>query len=148
MQKGFCGRNSSRHLCVFQEFTVPDTGETLVRKGFIGLGAVEDYEAKIVHRHEQTFRVRRRTAGRCSNTPRLTSARSSCCIRTRNVVSMHSRLRRADPAASVKDEYGVSHTCTRVSDQGTLLNCSRSFGQETGDRGWSPSIRDGARVPQ
>ena len=39
----------------FQEFTVPDTGERKVRKGFIALGAVEDYSAKIVHRHEQTL---------------------------------------------------------------------------------------------
>src|SRR5215467_5983404 len=39
----------------FQEFTVPDTGERLVRKGFIALGAVEDYEAGVVHRHEQTL---------------------------------------------------------------------------------------------
>ena len=39
----------------FQEFEVPDTGERLIRKGFIGLGAVEDYEARIVHRHEQTL---------------------------------------------------------------------------------------------
>lgn len=39
----------------FQNFTVPDTGEKLTRKGFIGLGAIEDYEAKIVHRHEQTL---------------------------------------------------------------------------------------------
>ncbi len=39
----------------FQEFTVPDTGEKLVRKGFIALGAVEDYSAGVVHRHEQTL---------------------------------------------------------------------------------------------
>ena len=39
----------------FQEFTVPDTGERLVRKGFIALGPVEDYSAGIVHRHEQTL---------------------------------------------------------------------------------------------
>ena len=39
----------------FQEFTVPDTGERLVRKGFIALGAIEDYSANIVHRHEQTL---------------------------------------------------------------------------------------------
>jgi uncharacterized protein (DUF1015 family) len=39
----------------FQEFTVPDTGERLVRKGFIGLGAVEEYSAGVVHRHEQTL---------------------------------------------------------------------------------------------
>jgi uncharacterized protein (DUF1015 family) len=39
----------------FQEFTVPDTAERLVRKGFIALGAVEDYAAGVVHRHEQTL---------------------------------------------------------------------------------------------
>jgi len=39
----------------FQEFTVPDSGKRLVRKGFIALAAVEDYAAGIVHRHEQTL---------------------------------------------------------------------------------------------
>jgi uncharacterized protein (DUF1015 family) len=39
----------------FQEFTVPDTGERLLRKGFIGLGAVEEYSEGVVHRHEQTL---------------------------------------------------------------------------------------------
>ena len=39
----------------FQKFTVPDSGQTLERKGFIGLGAVEDYSAGVVHRHEQTL---------------------------------------------------------------------------------------------
>ena len=39
----------------FQEFTLPDTGERLERKGFIALGAVEDYSAGVVHRHEQTL---------------------------------------------------------------------------------------------
>ena len=39
----------------FQRFKVPDTGEVLERKGFIGLGGVEDYSAGVVHRHEQTL---------------------------------------------------------------------------------------------
>ena len=39
----------------FQEFTVPDSGERLVRKAFIGLGAVEEYSAGVVYRHEQTL---------------------------------------------------------------------------------------------
>ena len=39
----------------FQDFSVPDTGERLSRRGFIGLGAVEDYCAGVVHRHEQTL---------------------------------------------------------------------------------------------
>jgi uncharacterized protein (DUF1015 family) len=40
----------------FQEFTVPDVAGKLVRKGFVGLGAVEDYSAGVVHRHEQTLK--------------------------------------------------------------------------------------------
>lgn len=39
----------------FQDFTVPDTGERLTRKGFIGLGTITDYSDRIVHRHEQTL---------------------------------------------------------------------------------------------
>jgi uncharacterized protein (DUF1015 family) len=39
----------------FQDFEVPDSGERLTRKGFIGLGKVEDYSTGIVHRHEQTL---------------------------------------------------------------------------------------------
>ena len=39
----------------FQDFSVPDTGERLSRRGFIGLSAVEDYSAGVVHRHEQTL---------------------------------------------------------------------------------------------
>src|SRR5712691_4607630 len=39
----------------FQEFRVPDTGQYLLRKGFIGLGQLEDYSAGVVYRHEQTL---------------------------------------------------------------------------------------------
>lgn len=39
----------------FQEFTPPDSEARLTRKGFIGAGAIEDYSANIVHRHEQTL---------------------------------------------------------------------------------------------
>jgi uncharacterized protein (DUF1015 family) len=39
----------------FQEFRVPDSGEYLVRKGFIGLGQLEDYSSGVVYRHEQTL---------------------------------------------------------------------------------------------
>jgi len=53
---GVLERESAPSLyAYFQRFTVPDTAQTLERKGFIGLGAVEDYSANIVHRHEQTL---------------------------------------------------------------------------------------------
>jgi uncharacterized protein (DUF1015 family) len=53
---GILARDAEPRLyAYFQKFTVPDTGETSERKGFIGLGAVEDYSAGVVHRHEQTL---------------------------------------------------------------------------------------------
>lgn len=56
MRTGILRQDDSPGLYVyFQNFTVPDTGERLTRKGFIGLGAVEEYEARVVHRHEQTL---------------------------------------------------------------------------------------------
>src|SRR5688572_6472785 len=49
-------RDSEPSLYAYsQQFTVPDSGETLIRRGFIGLGAVEEYSAGIVHRHEHTL---------------------------------------------------------------------------------------------
>ena len=56
IETGILERDAGPSLyAYFQKFTVPDTGETRERKGFIGLGAVEDYSAGVVHRHEQTL---------------------------------------------------------------------------------------------
>jgi len=42
-------------LVYFQRFTVPGTDQQHVRKGFIGLGHLEDYSRKIVYPHERTL---------------------------------------------------------------------------------------------
>jgi uncharacterized protein (DUF1015 family) len=56
MSRGVLRREAEPALfAYFQEFCVPDTGERLVRKGFIGLAAVEDYSEGTVYRHEQTL---------------------------------------------------------------------------------------------
>jgi uncharacterized protein (DUF1015 family) len=39
----------------YQQFTIPDTGQKVERKSFIGLSALEDYSAGVVYRHEQTL---------------------------------------------------------------------------------------------
>src|SRR5688572_4455105 len=39
----------------FQKFTIPGTQEERIRKGFIGLGQIEDYANKVVFPHEQTL---------------------------------------------------------------------------------------------
>ena len=39
-----------------QEFAHPETGERITRVGFIAVADVEEYEARVVHRHELTHR--------------------------------------------------------------------------------------------
>jgi uncharacterized protein (DUF1015 family) len=46
---------SPSFVVYFQRFTIPGTQEQRVRKGFIGLGRLEDYANKVVFPHERTL---------------------------------------------------------------------------------------------
>jgi uncharacterized protein (DUF1015 family) len=102
----------------FQEFTVPDTGERLVRKGFIGLGAVEDYSANIVHRHEQTLsgpkkdrlELLRHTHAHFGQIFMLYPDREGAIDRLLDEAA------HTAPVAEVTDEYGAVHRVWRVPD--------------------------------
>jgi uncharacterized protein (DUF1015 family) len=102
----------------FQEFTLPDTGERLVRKGFIALGAVEDYSAKIVHRHEQTLsgpkkdrlELLRHTHAHFGQLFMLYPD-PACAIDT-----ILDEAAQSAPLAEVTDEYGVAHRIWKISD--------------------------------
>jgi uncharacterized protein (DUF1015 family) len=100
----------------FQDFTVPDTGERLTRKGFIALGAVEDYSAGIVHRHEQTLagpkkdrlELLRHTHAHCGQIFMLYPDRAG------EIDALIEEAAQAAPLAEVTDEYGVGHRMWRV----------------------------------
>ncbi|MGA2724934.1 MAG: DUF1015 domain-containing protein [Bryobacteraceae bacterium] len=102
----------------FQEFTVPDTGERLVRKGFIALGAVEDYSAGVVHRHEQTLsgpkkdrlELLRRTHAHCGQIFMLYPDPDGA------IDGLLDEAARAAPIAEVTDEYGAVHSVWRMAD--------------------------------
>jgi uncharacterized protein (DUF1015 family) len=102
----------------FQEFTVPDTGERLVRKGFIALGAVEEYEAGIVHRHERTL------AGPKKDRMQLlqhTHAHFGQIFMLypdpdAAIDALLDEAAKAAPIAEVTDEYGAVHRLWKISD--------------------------------
>jgi uncharacterized protein (DUF1015 family) len=102
----------------FQEFTVPDTGERLVRKGFIALGAIEDYSAGIVHRHEQTLsgpkkdrlELLHHTRGHFGQIFMLYPDPA------RSIDAILDEAALAPPLAEVTDEYGVVHRVWKISD--------------------------------
>ena len=100
----------------FQEFTVPDTGERLVRKGFIALGAIEEYSAGVVHRHEQTLsgpkkdrlELLRHTHAHFGQLFMLYPDQAGA------VDALLDEAAAGAPLAEVTDEYGVLHRIWKI----------------------------------
>ncbi len=100
----------------FQEFTVPDTGERLVRKGFIALAAIEDYSAGVVYRHEQTLtgpkkdrlELLRHTRAHFGQIFMLYPDRAGA------VDALLDEAAAAAPIAEVTDEYGAVHRVWKI----------------------------------
>jgi uncharacterized protein (DUF1015 family) len=106
----------------FQEFTVPDTDERLVRKGFIALGAVEDYSAKVVHRHEQTLsgpkkdrlELLRHTHAHFGQIFMLYPDPSGA------IDALLDQAATSAPLAEVTDEYGTIHRIWKITDSARI----------------------------
>src|SRR6266852_4623339 len=102
----------------FQEFRVPDSGEYLVRKGFIGLGPVEDYSANVVYRHEQTLsgpkkdrlELLRHTRAHCEQLFMLYPDPQGEIDRILDEVAA------TEATCEVADEYGAVHRLWRIPD--------------------------------
>jgi uncharacterized protein (DUF1015 family) len=105
-----------------QEFSEPDTGERLVRKGFIALGAVEDYSAGVVFRHEQTLagpkkdrlQLLRHTHAHFGQLFMLYPDPAGA------VDAVLDEAVSSAPIAEVTDEYGASHRVWRIVDANKL----------------------------
>ncbi len=102
----------------FQEFAVPDTGERLVRKGFIALGAVEDYSAGVVYRHEHTLSGPKKDR---LELLRATHAHAGQLFMlypdpAGEVDSLIDKAAAHAPLAEVADEYGAMHRLWKIED--------------------------------
>jgi uncharacterized protein (DUF1015 family) len=96
------------------------SGAEIERRGFIGLGRVEDYDRKVVFRHEQTLsgpkadrlNLLQITQAHCEQIFMLYSdpADEIAKLLTRDV----------PPTIELRDEYGVLHQVWKVSDPATV----------------------------
>ena len=106
----------------FQEFTVPDTGERLVRKGFIALGKIEDYSAGVVYRHEQTLSGPKKDR---LELLRATHAHFGQLFMlypdpAGAVDALLNGAASGAPLAEVEDEYGVMHRVWKCADAAAI----------------------------
>lgn len=106
----------------FQEYTVPGTSQRRIRKGFIALGRIEDYDARVIHRHELThsgpkkdrLELLRHTRGHYGQLFMIYSDPAA------EVDKLLDKVTQADPAMEIQDEYGVVHRVWRVDDTATV----------------------------
>lgn len=102
----------------FQDFEVPDTGERATRKGFIGLGALEEYSKNVVFRHEQTLSGPKKDR---MELLRHTGAQLEPLFlmypdTQGEIDRILDEAAACEPALAVTDEYGAAHRLWRVSD--------------------------------
>jgi uncharacterized protein (DUF1015 family) len=102
-----------------QRFQIPDGTAEYERRGFIALGRLEDYSAKVVFRHEQT--LAKPKADRLELL-RATRAHFGQIFMLYNDTGEIDQLvtSKAAPDTDVKDEYQVVHRVWRVSDPGLI----------------------------
>jgi uncharacterized protein (DUF1015 family) len=106
----------------YQEYAVPGTQEKRVRKGFIALGKIEDYEARVVHRHEMTLsgpkadrlELLRHTRAHFGQIFMIYSDPKG------GVDQLLDQVASAKQAQEVKDDYGDRHRLWTVRDPGLL----------------------------
>jgi uncharacterized protein (DUF1015 family) len=99
-----------------QEFQTPDSGEKLIRKGFIGLGPVEDYAAGIVHRHEQTLTGPKKDRLELLRHTRAHFGQLFMLYPDENLAvdQLLDDASRSEPIAVVEDEYETVHRVWQI----------------------------------
>ncbi len=99
-----------------QTFTAP-SGATFERRGFIALGRVEDYSAKVVFRHEQTLAKPKADRLDLLRTTRVHYEQLFLLYEDAGEIdSLLTPTPNSAPVIEVKDEYGVIHRVWQVSD--------------------------------
>src|SRR5580692_8013009 len=113
-----------------QRFRPPGGGAELERRGFIGLGRIEDYAAGIVHRHEQTLAkpkadrldLLRATRAHFGQLFMLYSDPTSEI----DEALSGSSITNTENNIEIRDEYGVLHQLRRVTDPSIIqLVCGK-----------------------
>ncbi|MGH9530854.1 MAG: DUF1015 domain-containing protein [Terriglobales bacterium] len=127
-QQGVLVQEAEPSLYVYsQRFPAPGGGPERERSGIIALGRIEDYEAHVIFRHEQTHSGPK--ADRL-NLLRATQAHFGqlFMLYSDPERSLESRLKPAgEPDTQLLDEYGVCHRLWRVSDPGLIEFARRSL---------------------
>src|SRR5208282_3660893 len=105
-----------------QTFTAP-SGANFERRGFIALGRVEDYSAKVVFRHEQTLAKPKADRLDLLRATRVHYEQLFLLYEDSGEIdSLLTPAEHTPPTIDVVDEYGVAHRVWQISDAGVIAS--------------------------
>src|SRR5205823_9272433 len=106
----------------FQRFTVPGAAEVRVRKGFVGLGQLEDYANKVVFPHERTLTGPKKDRLELLRHTRTQFEQIFMLYEDpeRRIDGVMDEVAKQRPEIQIQDEYGVEHTMWTVADPGKV----------------------------
>src|SRR5215470_11579704 len=106
----------------FQRFTVPGSNDVQLRKGFVGLGRLEDYSNKVVFPHERTLAGPKKDRLELLRYTRTQFEQIFMLYEdpARGIDAVMDEVAKRKPNVQLTDEYGVEHTTWTVTDQGSL----------------------------
>jgi uncharacterized protein (DUF1015 family) len=126
--EGIFRQDSSPSVYTYsQTFTAP-SGSKFERRGFIALGRVEDYSAKVVYRHEQTL-----SKPKADRLDLLRATRTHyeqlflLYEDSGEIDSLLTPQPTAAPAIDVFDEYGVAHRVWQISDPAVIASVQKKM---------------------
>ena len=124
-QQGILRQDSLPSLYIYSErFTLPGSTAALERLGFIALGRIEDYSARVVFRHEQTLATPK--ADRLDLLRATRAHFGQLFMLYEDSGQIESLLSTpADPAITVADEHEVLHRVWPMTDP-SLINSVRT----------------------
>jgi len=110
--------------CIYaysERFQSPGTGKELERRGFIALGRIEDYLAKVVFRHEQTLAKPKADRLQLLRATRAHFGQIFMLYEGRTEVdSLLMASTQHNPEIEVTDEYGVVHRVWAISEPAVI----------------------------
>jgi uncharacterized protein (DUF1015 family) len=113
----------------FQRFAVPGTSEIRLRKGFVGLGQLEDYSNKVVFPHERTL-----TGPKQDRLELLRHTRTQFeqifmlyDDPDRRIDGLMDDVARRAPDVHLEDEYGVEHNVWIVTEDNHIAFMQRQM---------------------
>jgi uncharacterized protein (DUF1015 family) len=120
-------------LAYFQRFTVPGTSEERLRKGFIGLGKLEDYANKVVFPHERTLTGPKKDRLELLRHTRTHFEQIFMLYEdpVRRIDAILDDIAKAAPDIRVADEYGVEHTVWIMDDPTLIESIQAEMAEKT-----------------